>query len=143
MTEKKFNPHDRKRARRYALQALYQWQFTQDDMLDIQRYFLNNYDMKKVEVEYLTELMREISENIAEIDNTFLPYLDRPLKDLNAIELSCLRIGVYELLKRLDVPYKVAINEAVELTKKFGTVEGYKYVNAILDKLAPILRPHG
>ena len=78
--------------------------------------------------------------NHIEIDKQFEPYLDRKLNELNSIELIALRIGTYELLKRTDVPYKVAINEAVELSKIFGSEDGYKYVNGVLDKVAQQLR---
>lgn len=143
MSEKKFNPHDRRRARRYALQALYQWKFTGNDLGEIERHFLNEYSMNKVEVPYLQELLHEIPKQGAVLDASFKPFLvDKDVSELDPIELITLRMGTYELIKRLDIPFKVAINEAVELCKKFGTAEGYKYVNAVLDKLAPTLRPH-
>lgn len=142
MNQKNFNPHERRRARRYALQALYQWRFSGDDLLNIERHFLNEYNMQNVEVSYLKELLHGIPKHLTELDQAFKPFLDREIKELDPIELIALRLGTYELMLRLDIPYKVAINEAVELTKKFGTVEGYKYINAILDKLAFNLRPH-
>ena len=143
MNNNKFNPHNRRRARRYALQGLYQWKFTGSDLVDIERYFLNEYSMDKVEVPYLQELLHEVPKQGADLDAAFKPFLvDREVSELDPIELITLRMGTYELMKRLDIPYKVAINEAVELCKKFGTVEGYKYVNAVLDKLASTLRPH-
>ena len=143
MSENKFNPHDRRRARRYALQALYKWKFTGYDLADIEQHFLSEYSMDKVEVSYLQELLHEIPKLASELDGTFKPYLiDKEIAELDPIELITLRMGTYELQKRLDIPYKVVINEAVELAKKFGTVEGYKFVNAVLDKLAPTLRPH-
>ncbi len=142
MSTGKFNPHDRRRARRYAMQALYQWGMSNSDIFDIERQFLNDYDMAKVEVPYFQELLHEIPKQISELDTAFELYLDRKISELNPIELISLRMGTYELLKRLDIPYKVAIDEAVELTKKFGTVEGFKYVNAVLDKVAQQARPH-
>lgn len=143
MSTNKFNPHNRRRARRYALQALYQWQLSGSDIFDIERQFLNDYDMAKVEVPYFQELLHEIPKQISELDATFQPLLDRKVSELDPIETVTLRMGTYELLKRLDIPYKVAIDEAVELTKTFGTVDGYKYVNAVLDKVAQKSRPHG
>jgi N utilization substance protein B len=70
------------------------------------------------------------------LTEAFLPYIDRPLTELNPVELAIMRIGVYELLHRHDIPYRVIINEALELAKKFGAEEGHKYVNGILDKVA-------
>ncbi len=143
MNNIKFNPHTRRRARRYALQALYQWFLSGTDIFDIERQFLNDYDMAKVEVSYFQELLHEIPKLISELDAAFQPLLDRKITELDPIEAVTLRMGTYELLKRLDIPYKVAIDEAVELTKKFGTVDGYKYINAVLDKVAKKVRPHG
>lgn len=142
-TTNKFNPHNRRRARRYALQALYQWQISGNDIADIEQHFLQDYDMAKVEVSYFQELLHEIPKHISELDAMFQPLLDRKVSELDPIETVTLRMGTYELLKRLDIPYKVAIDEAVELTKTFGTVDGYKYVNAVLDKVAQKSRPHG
>lgn len=138
----KFNAHNRSRARRFALQALYQWQISGNDLFDIERHFLNDYDMSNVEVVYFQELLHQIPKHLSELDSAYLPYIDRKISELDPIELITLRLGCYELMKRLDIPFKVAINEAVTLTKKFGTVEGYKYVNAVLDNVAQQIRPH-
>lgn len=142
MSNTKFNPHNRSRARRYALQALYQWVIADGELFDIERQYLNDYDMAKVEVPYFQELLHEIPKHLSELDAIFQPLLDRKIAELDTIEVVALRIGTYELSKRLDIPYKVAINEAVELTKTFGTIEGYKYINAVLDKVAQKARPH-
>lgn len=142
MTQKKFKPHDRRRARRYALQALYQWLLSGSDLIAIEQHFLSSYNMDKVEVEYLAELLHGIPKQLKFLDDLLTPFLDRKLSELNPIELISLRIGAYELSQRIDIPYKVAINEAVELTKSYGTVDGYKYVNAVLDQLALKIRPH-
>jgi N utilization substance protein B len=78
--------------------------------------------------------------NLEELEAAFTPYLDRAMGDLDPIELSLLRLGSYELIKRIDIPYKVVINEAVSLAKKFGATDGHKYINGVLDKLAAQVR---
>ena len=137
---KKINPMARHKARRYALQALYQWQLTGNDLFEIERYFLNEHNMKKVDTAYFSELLRAIPQQLDELDEKMRAWLDRPLEELDPIERTILRIGVYELAKRPDIPYRVVINEALELAKTFGAEDGYKYVNGILDQVARLLR---
>ena len=132
----KININQRRRARKLALQALYQWQMSQSDLFEIEAQCRTANKMEKLDEAYFKELLHEIPNQLELIEQTFSVYLDRKVSELNPIELTALRIGTYELLKKLEVPYKVAINEAVELNKEFGTVDGYKYVNSILDKVA-------
>jgi N utilization substance protein B len=128
--------HARHKARSLALQAIFQWQFTANSIDDIAVQYLAELNPKKVDAEYLSDLLRGTTKNVAEIDEVMVPFLDRKLKELNQIERAVLRLAIYELMYRPDVPYKVVINEALELTKKFGSIEGYKYVNGVLDKIA-------
>lgn len=130
----------RRKARTLVLQALYQWHMTQAGINQIEAEFAADNDMAKVDVTYFRELLRGIPAKRTELDNLFAPLLDRPVSDVDPIELALLRMGAYELANRIDVPYRVVINEAVELAKKFGGTDGHKYVNGILDKLAPRLR---
>ena len=88
---------------------------------------------------YFRKLFRQTAENIQSIDGMIAPYLDRNTEELDPIERSILRLAVYELKYETDVPYKVAINEAIELTKTFGAEESHKYINGVLDKIAPAL----
>jgi len=134
------NPAARRRARHYGMQALYQWQMTRDPLADIELQFLTDYDFGNVDVEYFHTLVHQIPAHLDELEEAFSGYLDRQLKDLDAIELALLRMGSYELIKRIDIPYKVVINEAVALAKKFGATDGHKYINGILDKLARDVR---
>jgi N utilization substance protein B len=129
-------PHARHKARAFALQAIFQWQFAANSISDVEAQYLAELNPKKVDAEYFSDLLRSTIKNIEEIDAVITPVLDRKIKELNQVECAILRLAVYELLYRLDVPYKVIINEALELGKKFGTVEGYKYVNGVLDKIA-------
>lgn len=131
-----FNPAARRKARHYGLQALYQWQMTQHPLNDIELQFLTDYDFSKVDVEYFHDIIHHVPANLQELESAFIPFLDRDQKDLDPIELALLRLGSYELVKRIDIPYRVVINEAVALAKKFGATDGHKYINGVLDKLA-------
>lgn len=134
----KISPAARSAARQRVLQALYQWQFTQQDICLIESQFLEETEMEmhKVDLAYFKKLVYDIPEKITELDTAFAPLLDRKVSQLDPIELTILRIGSYELIFGQDIPFKVAINEAVELAKKFGAEQSHKYVNGILDKLA-------
>jgi N utilization substance protein B len=134
------NPTARRLAREYALQALYQWQIAHNAPTDIQSQFLAHAFNKKTDLEYFKELLHSIPNQYEELDGYMTPFLSRPIDELDPIELAILRISIYELAKRLDVPYRVVINEALELAKKFGSIEGYKFVNGILDHVARELR---
>jgi N utilization substance protein B len=138
----KKSPAPRRLARRLALQALYQWHLTSVSPQTIETEFLANPDtsFNKVDMPYFLGLVRHIPPQIGTLDAQIRPILDRPIEDLNAVELTILRIGLYEMVHHLDIPYRVIIDEALRLTKTFGTSEGFKYVNAILDKVARKLR---
>ncbi len=130
----------RRKSRTLALQALYQWQLSGSSVSQIEAEFAVDNDMSKVDVAYFRELLRGVPSSISELNRQIEPLLDRPVQDVDPIELTLLRIGTYELMNRIDVPYRVVINEAVELAKKFGGTDGHKYINSVLDKLAPRLR---
>ncbi|WP_455198228.1 transcription antitermination factor NusB [Kaarinaea lacus] len=130
----------RHKARRLATQALYTWQMGGQDISDIDEQYRLEHDMSKVDQEYFHDLIHQVPAHVEELENHFLPMLDRGLDQLDPIERSILRLGVYELAYRPDVPYKVVINEGVELAKTFGAEDGHKYVNSILDGLAQKLR---
>ena len=136
----KFDPALRRRARHYALQALYQWQISRNALSDIDAQFRAEYDFSKTDVEYFQTLLHEVPQYVGELERAFEPLLDRAVKDLNPVELTVLRMGAYELAHRIDIPYKVVINEAVALAKKFGATDSHKYVNGVMDKLAQQLR---
>jgi N utilization substance protein B len=134
------NPVARHNARRYALQAMYQWQLAGATLTDIESEFLRYHIDKKIDLPYFKELIHGIPAHQHDIDKKMEIFLDRPLHELDPIELAVLRVAIYELIKRLDVPYRVIINEALELTKKYGSIEGHKFVNGVLDKVAKRLR---
>jgi len=132
----KFSPKARSAARQRALQALYQWQLTQQDLQLIDTQFLEEQQMDQVDIPYFKKLLHGIPQQIEKLDSAFAPFLDRSPTQLDPIELAILRIGCYELTYCPKIPFKVVINEAVELAKKFGAEKSHKYVNGILDKLA-------
>ncbi len=130
----------RKKARKLVLQALYQWHISQASLAQIEAEFRTDNDFEKVDGAYFSELFRGIPQQLGELDGHIEPFLDRPLSEVDPIEICLLRIGVYEFVQRIDVPYRVVINEAVELAKQFGGTDGHKYINGILDKLSLRLR---
>lgn len=130
----------RHKARRCATQALYTWQMTGRDLNDIDEEYQLEHNMGKVDVEYFQELLHKVPVYLAELDDYISPLLDRSLQEVDPVERAILRLGTYELAHRLDVPYKVVINEGVELAKTFGAEHGHKYVNSILDGVAQKLR---
>jgi len=130
----------RKQARKAAIQALYQWQSAKQDIQEIEDQFREERQNSKIDFTYFSQLLHEIPAQIDELDALIEPHVDRTMKEVNPVELAILRVAVYELKSVLDVPYKVVINEGVELTKQFGADQGFKFVNGILDKLAGTLR---
>jgi len=135
-----FSAHERARARRFAMQALYQWDLSGTDLPLIRRQFLEAEDFSRADQKYFIELLSELPKQVDVIDDNISAYIDRPVVQLDPVERAVLRLAVYELLYRPDIPYRVTINEAVQLTKKFGAVQGYAYVNGVLDKAAHKLR---
>jgi len=130
------DPTARRNARRYALQAMYQWQVAGAPVADIEAEFLKHQIDKKIDLAYFKELIYGVTSMKLEIDDEMRPFLGRGVHEIDPVELAVLRIAIYEILKRPDVPYRVVINEALELAKKFGSVEGHKFVNGILDRVA-------
>lgn len=130
------NPLARHNARRYALQAMYQWQLAGANIADIQLEFTRYHIDKKLDLDYFTDLIHGVANHQAAIDAEIKLFLGRGLHEIDPVEFAVLRLAVYELMNRPDVPYRVIINEALELTKKFGSIEGYKFVNGILDRVA-------
>jgi len=130
----------RHKARSRAVQAIYDWQVSGNDVREVEEYFLTEQNMKKTDLDYFSELLHGIPGHLSELDGHLAPILDRPLEEVDPVEKAILRIGVYEFVHRMDVPYRVVINEAVELAKDFGAEDGHKYVNSVLDKLAAKLR---
>jgi N utilization substance protein B len=130
----------RTRARRFAMQALYQWDLSGSNLNEIEIQFLEDEDFSQADKAYFHELLHQVPARLDEVEAAFTPYLDRPLRELDPVERALLRMASYELLARIDIPYKVIINESVNLTKKFGAEQAHKYINGVLDKTARQLR---
>ncbi|CAM3708665.1 transcription antitermination factor NusB [Parendozoicomonas haliclonae] len=131
----------RRKARELALQALYQWQMAGASITDIEAQFRARNDMTRVDGGFFHELLSGIARQVSKIDETITPLLDRGFDQLDPVERAALRLGCYEMMVRTDVPYRVVINEGIELAKKYGAQDSHKYINGILDKLALTLRP--
>lgn len=134
------NPTARRNTRHYALQAMYQWQLSSAPAEEIEAQFVAHQITKNIDLDYFKELIHSIPLQCEEIDGRMIPFLRRPVHELDPIELAILRIAIYELANRLDIPYRVILNEALELAKRFGSIEGYKFVNGVLDQVARQLR---
>jgi len=136
MSEARFDPWSRRRARRLLLQALYQWQMSGADEAEIERQFREDPNFERVDAVFFHEVLRGVIGSCAALDECFAPLLDRKVMELDRVELALLRMGVYELCHRHDVPFKVAIDEAVGLARVFGAEESHRYINGVLDAVA-------
>ena len=150
----RFNPRDpkpadagkpsksakRREARQLATQALYQWHMAKQSLNEIEAQFRVDNDFSDVDAAYFREILHGVPAHKGEIDAALVPCLDITIEELDPVELCVLRLSTWELIKRVDVPYRVVINEGIELAKIFGATDGHKFVNGILDKLAPRLR---
>lgn len=130
----------RTRARELLLQALYQQQIAGHDADELLHQFREQTAYQRVDHQFFDEALAAISATQPDLENALVPLLDRPLAHLDPIEKAILLIGVFELLTRHDVPYRVVINEGVNLARRFGALDGHKYINACLDKAAQNLR---
>lgn len=130
----------RRRARECSVQALYSWQVSKNDIADVEVEFLAEQEMKNVDLTYFRELFTGAATNAEALDKLMAPYLSRTLAELGQIERAILRIAMYELRYREDIPYKVVINEGIELAKTFGAEDSHKFVNGVLDKAAAKVR---
>jgi transcription antitermination protein NusB len=132
----------RSHARRLALQALYQLQFNPRPWQDTHQQFAQDKEAERVDREYFRELLAAIAPNFAALDERLARFSEIPPAELDPIEHAILWLGLHELAARPELPYRVALSEAVGLAKRFGATDGHKYVNAVLDRAAKELRPH-
>lgn len=130
----------RRRARHFALQGLYQWGMTRADLAEIEAEFRVDNDFSHVDGEFYRDLLTGSARDADELDAAYGRFIDRDLTELDPVERALLRMGTYELRGRIDVPYKVVINEAIALAKKFGATDSYRFVNGVLDKVAHACR---
>lgn len=139
-TNKSPNKSPRHRARELALQGVYQWRITGADEAEIEKQIQDEKNLGRYDKALFSKLLRGTLSLHADLDALLEPHLDRPAAELSPVEFAVLLLGAYELSQHIEVPYKVVINEAVELAKTYGGTDGHKYVNGVLDKLAPKVR---
>lgn len=132
----------RRRSRELAMQGLYQWLLSGSSLTEVEAHIRGTPGFEKADVEHFDALLRGTVRDADTLTAQLAPCLDRPPQELSPVERAVLLLGAYELTHHIEIPYRVVINEAVELAKSFGGTDGYKYVNGVLDKLAATLRPH-
>ena len=130
----------RSKAREAALKGLYQWKLSGEDAATIASQFGEDEDFQKLDRDYFSRLLKGAISEAQKLQESLQPHLDRPFSELSPVESAILLIGAYELEHQIDIPYRVVINEAVELAKLYGGTDGHRYVNGVLDKLASRLR---
>jgi len=135
------NRTPRHRAREFALQGLYQWLLNNEPSSTVAKNIRQAHGFDKADGDYFASLLNGTISTSLELREAITPLIDRSIAELSPIEHGVLLLGAYELKNHPDIPYRVVINEAVELTKSFGGIDGHKYVNGVLDKLAGKLRP--
>ena len=132
---------NRRKARELAVQGLYQRQLTGDPVETIEAQLREHEEFDKIDGEHFSAILHGAINDAINLENKLRPCLDRPMEELSPVERAVLLVATYEFVHHLEIPYRVVINEAIELAKCFGGTDGYKYVNGVLDKLAPQLRP--
>jgi N utilization substance protein B len=130
----------RGKSRRLAMQAIYQWQMTGDSITGIKQQFFDENNMSKLDAEFFSELVSGVAASISELDPLLKKYMSRDVESVDPVERSILRIAAYEFVNRFDVPYRVVLNEAVNITKEFCAENSHAFVNAVLDKVAKEVR---
>ncbi len=123
-------------ARRSAVQAIYQWQITGYNLSEIERQFVEEHGLSKGELPYFQDLLHQVPKKLDVIDAALGEFTNRPIEQIDPVERAILRISVYELMQRLDIPYRVVVNEGINLAKEFGATQSHKFVNGLLDKIA-------
>lgn len=130
----------KRKARRLALQALYQWHMTKLDSHEIELQFRLNNDFGKIDSDYFSRLLHGICEDYSTVDNLYETYLDRDIESLGPVERCLLRIGSFELVNMFEIPYKVILDESVNMSREFGATDAHKYVNGVLNQVARKIR---
>jgi len=123
-------------ARRSAVQAIYQWQLTGYNLSEIERQFVEEHGLGKGELPYFQDLLHHVPRRLDVIDGALAEFTSRPVEQIDPVERAILRISVYELMDRLEIPYRVVVNEGINLAKEFGATQSHKFVNGLLDKIA-------
>ncbi|MBL4711164.1 MAG: transcription antitermination factor NusB [Gammaproteobacteria bacterium] len=130
----------RGKSRRLAMQAIYQWQMTGDSITDIKQQFFDDNDMSKLDSAFFSEMVSGVASSISELDPFLEKNMSRSVESVDPVERSILRLATYEFINRLDVPYRVVLNEAVKITKEYCSENSHTFINAVLDKVAKEIR---
>lgn len=130
----------RHKARELAMQAIYSWQMTGNSVEQIELSIATSNDMQLVDMTFFQDILRTIMQNMEDLNASMKPYLGRLPEEIDPVEKAILLVATFELVHRIDVPYKVVINEAIELAKEFGAADSHKFVNGVLDKAVKTLR---
>jgi len=133
-------PSPRRKARELAVQAVYSWQLSENAVSEIESNFLVDNSSRRFDISFFQQLFRGVTASVSELDEAIMPHVDRPLEDVDHVEKAVLRVAIFELKECLDVPYKVVINEAIELAKSFAADDSHKFVNGVLDKAVKLIR---
>ncbi|MCW5197149.1 transcription antitermination factor NusB [Buchnera aphidicola] len=134
------NIQTRKKARQYIIQALYSWQISKNDIIDIEHQYMKNINQQQVDITYFHELITKITLKYQYLDKIISLYINRKLEKIDQIEKAILRLSFYEMIYKLNIPNKVLINESIELAKRFGSKYSYKFINGVLDKAVNNIR---
>jgi len=137
---KKSVAKSRGKSRRLAMQAIYQWQMTGDNISDIKQQFFEENNMAKLDAEFFSAMVSGVASSISELDPLLEKYMTRTVESVDPVERSILRLATYEFINRLEIPYRVVLNEAVNITKEFCSEKSHTFVNAVLDKVAKEIR---
>jgi N utilization substance protein B len=133
-------PSPRRKARELAVQAVYSWQLSQNAVNEIETNFLVDNAARRFDIPFFQQLFRGVTSSVNELDAIISPHVDRPIEDIDHVEKAVIRVAIFELKECLDVPYKVVINEAIELAKSFAADDSHKFVNGVLDKAVKLIR---
>lgn len=138
--DKRINFAARSVSRQLFMQAMYQWQLNTQPYEELLDQFSEDKDYKKSDKEYFSEILKFVTAQTEELNSQLDEFLDRPIIQLDPVAHAILWLGLYELNEHIEIPFRVIINEAVKLSKKFGAEDSHKYVNAVLDKAATKIR---
>lgn len=140
LDSKKSQAKSRGKSRRLAMQAIYQWQMTGDNITDIKQQFFEENNMSQVDSDFFSEMVSGVASSISELDPYLEKNMTRSIESVDPVERAILRLATYEFINRFDVPYRVVLNEAVNITKEFCAEKSHTFVNAVLDKVAKEIR---
>lgn len=135
-------PSPRRKARELAVQAVYSWQMSENSIADVEAHFLTENAKRRFDIDYFQLLFRGVTNHVGSIDKAIEPHSERNIEEVDHIEKAILRVAIHELSDCRDVPYRVVINEAIELAKLFAADDSHKFINGVLDKAVKQIRPN-